>query len=223
MDYHAPSLTERFAILWQRGVRLAIRLAIAFGLAAVTAIILGAAVTDNALAQIIVTMLAALALWIPFALLVVTVERFFRSRRSKRERKLAAGRSSTTDDSWVRLFAAAPAQSERLAAMQRSLERSRLSLGSADLDPDAHDLCVLIDRRLPELIHRELDALPPDDVNRRRQVGELIDLVEQFARHCGRRRDDDAGGARYDAAVLRRRFEERLSEPRGTASLPSRE
>lgn len=210
MPYHSSSPTDRVASLWQRGVRLATRLAIAFGLSTLAAIMLGAAATDNAFVQIIVTVLAALALWMPFAVLIVRVERFFASRRSRRERKAAPAKAAA-DDSWRRLFAVAPGQGERLTAMQRSLERSRLALGGADLDPDAHDLCVLIDRRLPELIHRELDSLPPDDVNRRRQVAELIDLIEQFARHCGRRRDEDSRGVRYDAEVLRRRFEERLS------------
>ena len=81
------------------------------------------------------------------------------------------------------------------------------------LDPDAHDLCVLIDRRLPELIDRELDALPPDDRGRREGVAALIRLVEQFARHCGAKRDGRAASSAYEAEVLRRRFEERLAPP----------
>jgi hypothetical protein len=119
--------------------------------------------------------------------------------------------SRPASDSWRRLAAAAPRRIEHLAVLQRSLERSRTSLGGETLDFDAHELCVLIDRRLPELIDRELDNLAPDDRNRERQLDELVSLIEQFARHCSRRRSDSASDSRYDAEVLRRRFEARLS------------
>lgn len=98
-----------------------------------------------------------------------------------------------------------------MKVLQRSFERSRQALGSADLDPDAHDLCVLIDRRLPELIDRGLDDLPPDDRDRGRKLDELVNLVEQFARHCSRKGAGEVDLPTYDAQVLRRRFEERLS------------
>ena len=212
---YPPSLGERMSSLLQRGVRLATRLAIAFGLAVVAAILLGAAVTDNAFAQVIVTVLGALGLWIPFAVLVTRIERFILGRRLRRSVTQSAGPGGRpqADDSWRRLQAFVPAETARLAVLRRSLDRSRLALGKADLDPDAHDLCLLIDRRLPELIHRELDSLPPDDRNRRRHLGELVGLIEQFARHCSRKQSGDPAAAGYQAAVLRRRFEERLSSP----------
>lgn len=210
-DYQG-SLSERVTIVWQRGVRLATRVAIAFGLSTLTAIVLGAAVTDNAFAQIAITVLAAFGLWLPFVFLVTRVERFVNRRRSSRAERAATNRTAggPGDESWHRLFAIAPVHSDRLSALRRSLEQSRLELGKADLDPDAHDLCILIDRRLPELIHRELDSLPPDDRNRGRQLGELIELVEQFARHCSRKRSQ-SDLAQYEAEVLRRRFEARLT------------
>lgn len=219
-SYHR-SLGERLTDLWQRGVRLATRLAIAFGLAVAAGIGLGAAVADNGFVQILVTMLAALGFWLPFAFLVARVERFFARRRAPRPKADATATPSIADgpaqEEWRRLAAVAPRQSERLAVLQRSIERSRLALGKADLDPDAHDLCVLIDRRLPELIHRELDTLPPDDRNRRRQIDELVGLIEQFARHCSRRRSSDSSETRHEAAALRRRFEDHLTGP-GTLS-----
>lgn len=200
---------------WDRAVRLATRLAIGFGLAVVAAILLGAAVTDNGFVQVLVTAFAALGLWIPFAVLVTRVDRHFADRRVRRASKAAArfATGGPADDSWSRLAAVAPRYSERITVLQRSLDRSRLALGKADLDPDAHDLCVLMDRRLPELIHRELDTLPPDDSNRARQIGDLVDLIEQFARHCSRKRSGEVDDAGFEAAVLRRRFEERLSDP----------
>ena len=200
-------------ILWRRGVRLATRLAIAFGAATLAAIILGAAVTDNAFAQIVVTVLAALGLWLPFTLLIGGVERLFERRRAPRgEDGPARIGDGKADQSWRRLLAMAPAQSERIAVLRRSLDRSRLQLGQAGLDPDAHELCVLIDRRLPELIDREIENLSPDDRNRTRELRELVELIEQFARHCSRNPSAGDAAPRYDAAVLRRRFEQRLSE-----------
>jgi hypothetical protein len=215
MDFgYPPSLSERMTYWWQRGLRLARRLAIAFGLGTLTAIFVGAAVTDNAFVQILVTMLAALGLWLPWFVAIAWVEGLFERRGSRRagHQAPAIEQGSSGGDHWRRLLAVAPSDSDRIRAISRSLETSRRQLGRADLDPDAHDLCVLIDRRLPELIDRELDNLPPDDRNRRRQLGELVSLVEQFARHCSRKRSGEPGTTEYEAAVLRRRFEQRLSE-----------
>ena len=210
-----PSLSERMTSYWERGVRIATRFAIAFGLSTLTGIGIGFAVTDNVVAQIFVTVLSAFALWIPF---VVGVARFEAWRNARRNRKalaavpIAQRANREFEKDWQRLVSLAPGQRERLTAIKSSIDRSRLALGKAELDPDAHDLCVLIDRRLPELVRHELDDLPPDDGSRRRQVGELIDLVEQFARHCGRQRDGLSTGSAREAAVLRRRFEARLAD-----------
>lgn len=205
---------ERISFLLQSGVRLATRLAIGFGLAAIAAVALGAAVTDNGFVQILVTAFAALALWLPFTFAVYGVERLFKRAAPARQRDPAPaiGADSAADGSLARLLAAAPAEAERIAAIRASLGRSRLQLGTAKLDPDAQELCVLMDRRLPELIERELANLPAPGAGRDRQLGELIDLVEQFAGHCGARRIGASASAAYDAAVLRRRFEARLAE-----------
>jgi len=211
-DGYVP-FEERMNALFRRGVRLASRLAMAFGLSALTAIVLGGAATDNAFVQILVTAFAALALWIPYFLLIVGVERLFTRRPAAEQVVTASATRALEKDSWTRLAALAPAHAHRVEVLQRSFERSRETLGKSDLDPDAHDLCVLIDRRLPELIDRELDDLPPDDRDRGRRLNDLVDLVEQFARHCSRKGSGEAGLPRYDAQVLRRRFEERLSNP----------
>ena len=202
---------ERLSGLFRRGVHLASRLAMAFGLSAITAIVVGGAVTDNAFVQVLVTAFATLAFWIPIFLMILGVERLFSRRSSPAAIPATAGPVRSDEDSWTRLARAAPAHAHRVEVLQRSFERSRLALGKADLDPDAHDLCVLIDRRLPELIDRGLDDLPPDDRHRGRQLDELVDLVEQFARHCSRKGSGDSDLPRYDAQVLRRRFEERLA------------
>ena len=207
-----PPFGERIDFLWKRGVRLVTRAAIAFAMSTAAAIGLGAAVTDNGLAQTLITVLAALAFWVPSFFMVVRVDKWF-ARRETHHGTAASETSPRADDHvWRRLFALAPAEAPRLAVLRRSLERSRQSLGRAELDPEAHELCILIDRRLPELIHHELEILPPDDMHRRREVRHLINLVEQFARHCSRRGSAEDGRTEFQAKVLRRRFEARLSE-----------
>lgn len=211
MPPETPPFGERIDFLWKRGMRFVSRAAIAFALSTAAAVGLGAAVTDNGLVQTLITVLAALAFWVPSFLIVVRVEKWF-AHRSAHHGTAPPQTSSPDDDVWRRLFALAPAHSARLAVLKRSLQRSRLTLGSAELDPEAHELCILIDRRLPDLIHHELEVLPPDDLHRRQKIRELIDLVEQFARHCSRRGSTEEGKAEFQAKVLRRRFEARLSE-----------
>src|SRR5688572_6038142 len=83
--HHRPA-SERIALLWQRGLRWAARVAIALGLSTATGIALGAAVTDNAFVQILVTILAALGFWLPFVVLVAAIDRLLhRPRRPRRE------------------------------------------------------------------------------------------------------------------------------------------
>lgn len=210
-NFGYPPLDDKLSQLWRQGVRFATRVAIAFGLSAASAIMLAAAVADNAFVQILVTGFATVAFWIPWLLIILGVERMFTRRPKPASRQTIGVAASPVVSGWDRLVAVAPRQSERIRVLQRSVERSRTSLGSEKLDPDAHDLCVLIDRRLPELIDRELDELPPDDRDRGKKVDELVDLIEQFARHCSR-----SGGSetsRFNAEVLRRRFEERVSKP----------
>ena len=202
---------ERIDDLWKRGVRFITRAAIAFALSTAAAIGVGAAVTDTAFAQIVVTVLASLAFWIPALVFVLGVDRWRAGRREKNVNE-PPEELSRDEGVWRRLLASAPTESQRLAGLRRSLERSRLTLASAELDPEAHELCILIDRRLPDLIHHELEILPPDDRHRRQKVRELIDLVEQFARHCSRAGSADEADAEFHANVLRRRFEARLSE-----------
>ena len=211
-DY--PSFGERMSEMMDRGMRIARRVGLAFGLSIVMAIFVGAAVTDNAFVQILVTIMATIGLWLPTLFAIVSVEGWIdrRRRRPASAMTIEATATPSAGNHWKRLTSVAPGQTDRLRAIQRSLETSRTTFGSASLDPEVHDLCVLIDRRLPELIDRQLDALPPDDRGRRQAVGELVDLVEQFARHCGRKRDGDASGSSYQAEILRRRFEERLSD-----------
>lgn len=204
---------EPFAGLIRRGMRVAKRLAISFALAVVLAIGVGAVSTDNAFVQILITAVATCALWLPLFFAIAGIERLF-ARKPAREQTAEPSLASPGQDEdriWRRLAAAAPHHADRIAVLRRSIDRSRLTLGNAELDPDAHDVCLLIDRRLPELIERDLDDLPPDDRGRSRHIGELIDLIEQFARDCSRRNSSNSSADRHSADVLRRRFEAHLS------------
>ena len=203
---------QRLADAAERGMRIARITLVAFGIAVIAAIWLGAAVTDNAFAQIFVTLFATFAFWPLVGSAAFAIDSRIRRRRVRAQEPQVI-EVTAVDASWVRLARAAPAESERIGAIQRSLATSHVALRDAQLDPDAHDLCVLIDRRLPELIDRELDSLPPGDRERRERVSSLIGLVEDFARHCGRKRDGNPAGSDYQAEVLRRRFEERLAPP----------
>lgn len=202
-----------FQSIWQRGIRLARRLGISFALSALLSILVGAATTDNAFAQILITALCLLAFWIPLFLLVVGAERWWHRRSDVRPKQAQPmlGNNSEADRSWRRLALAAPREAERISVLRRSIDRSRVTLGKAELEPDAIDLCVLIDRRLPQLIDHELDDLPPGDRDRNQALSDLITLIEQFARECSRRGADNSEDARRSAEVLRRRFEAHLS------------
>jgi hypothetical protein len=210
---YRPDPEDPFADLFQRGMRIARRLGISFALSAVAAIVVGAAATDNWFVQLLITAFATIAFWPPLFFLVAWTERLF-SRGPAQAHGVASSNSAgttETDRIWRRLVAAAPHHAERIAVLQRSIDRSRTSLGRSKMDVDAHEVCALIDRRLPELIERDLDDLPPDDRGRKRQIEELIDLIEQFARDCSRRNASNAPADRYGAEVLRRRFEAHLS------------
>jgi hypothetical protein len=193
-----------------RSIHFGKRAALAFGLAAVSAIVLAASVSDNGVAQILITLFAAIALWAPMLIALLWGERALRRRPAPPAPIDAVARDRSAAH-WRRLALAAPDQRERIQGLERSIERSQRKLRAARLDPEAHDLCILIDKRLPDLIDRELDALPPDDRGRRERIDGLIKLVDQFVRHCGKHGQSDDAGHDREAEILRRRFEQRLA------------
>lgn len=218
LPYPPNPFEDGLTNLWRQGLRLVRNVAIAGALAGLGGILLGAALTDGWLAQIFVTIFAALVLWLPMLGATIWASRLFGGRRRAAPSQVDVTPNKADPDnrlaaSWRRLSLAAPRQRERIVTLQRSLERSRTSLGATAMDTDAHELCAMIDKRLPDLIDHELDSLAPDSRGRNAQVGELVDLVEQFVRHCGAKRDGSAVNSAYQAEVLRRRFEARLADP----------
>ncbi len=213
--YPPSQFEDGLTNLWRQGLRLARNVAIAGALAGLGGIVLGAALTDGWLSQIFVTLFAAFVLWLPMLGLTVWVSRTFGGRRRAGPTVVDVTPNTPEgrlDSSWRRLVRAAPRQRERIVTLQRSLDRSRTTLVAKEMDSDAGELCAMIDKRLPDLIDHELDSLAPDRRGRDRQVGELVDLVEQFVRHCGTRRDGAGDDSAFQAEVLKRRFEARLAD-----------
>lgn len=215
--YPPSPFDDGIANLWRQGLRFARNVAIAGALAGLGGIVLGAVLTDGWLAQIFVTLFAAFVLWLPMLGVTIWASRLLGGRR--RAGPVTVDVTPNTvenrlESSWRRLSVAAPRQRERIVTLQRSLVRSRTSFAATSMDTDAHELCAMIDKRLPDLIDHELDSLAPDSRGRERQVGELVDLVEQFVRHCGAKRDGAADHSAYQAEVLKRRFEARLNDDR---------
>lgn len=207
-------LPDQIGRTFDRIVHLSKRAALAFGLSAISAIMIGAAATDNGFVQLLVTLFATIALWVPILLTLLWGERLFRRSSAPASSQIIdAVATPVAGQHWQRLARAAPDQRERIHGLQLSIERSRVRLSTASFDPQATDLCVLINRRLPDLIDRQLDALPPDDRGRREQVNELVNLVDQFARHCSRHGADDTAVHEREAEILRRRFEDHLAPP----------
>lgn len=215
--YSPSPLEDGLGNLMRQGLRFARNVAIAGVLAGLGGLVLGAALTDGWLGQIFVTLFAAFLLWLPMLGLTMWVSRML-GRRGQAVPAVVDVTPNKPEDrlssSWRRLSVAAPRQRERIVSLQRSLDRSRTSLSNAALDADAGELCAMIDKRLPDLIDHELDSLAPDSRGRDRQVGELVDLVEQFVRHCGAKRDGAADSSAFQAEVLKRRFETRLADDR---------
>lgn len=215
--YPPSPFDDGIANLWRQGLRFARNVAIAGALAGLGGILFGAALTEGWLAQIFVTLFAAFVLWLPMLGVTIWASRLLGGRRRAGPVTVDVTPNtveSRLESSWRRLSVAAPRQRERIVTLQRSLERSRTSLAAKEMDSDAGELCAMIDKRLPDLIDHELDSLAPDSRGRERQVGELVDLVEQFVRHCGAKRDGAADHSAYQAEVLKRRFEARLNDDR---------
>lgn len=207
--YRLP-VQDRIGRFVERCFQFGKRAALAFGLAVMAAIAIGALATDNGLVQLFVTVVAAIALWGPFLIALLWGEKTF-CRQAAVAPETVAAAADESDKPWLRLAFSAPYQRVRIVGLRQSIARSRVRLSNAKLDPEAVDLLVLIDRRLPDLIDRELDALPPNDGERRDKLDALVNLIDQFARHCSRRGADDSLAHEREAEILRRRFEERLA------------
>src|SRR5690242_12601724 len=99
---------DKLQRLWRQSVRFVVRVAIAFGLSAASAIMLAAAVADNGFVQILITGLAAIAFWIPWLLLILGIERMFTRRSRPASRQTIDVSATAVASGWDRLVAVAP-------------------------------------------------------------------------------------------------------------------
>lgn len=207
------------ATLYRRGISLLMRLAVAGMLAVVAAIALGAVATGGGLVQLLVTLLAAVALWIPAFLLVSA---FARMRRRRRERaalaksatsRPAQGAPSSTgeiDTAWNGLAAAAGRRQAEVRRLENQLAAVWQALPTQTLDPQVHELQLLIGKRIPQLIETRLACLPLRRAEREAAVDELLTLLSDFAEDSVGRYERLAIGSRERHAVVRRRIEQHL-------------
>ena len=199
----------------QRAFRILLRLAVAGGLAAVAGIILGALATSGGFAQLALTGFAAFALWIPMFLLLSGIARW-RARRAAQPRlaRRTGKLTRSSRASWTRLQQlAGPRAGEVVTACNRlALVHERLP-GNA-LDPQAHELRLLIEKRIPQLISSRLSSLPASSKERTEAIDSLVDLVDRFAADSDQRCEQLAQASRSEHEAVRQRIEDHLAAPR---------
>lgn len=205
--------------LYQRALSLLIRLALGGMLAAVGGIAVGAAATDGGLVQLLVTGLAAMALWIPAFLLVSRLAAWRRRRRIRQASvagspaggKDAPARPTVAiDAAWSKLALAAGPRHGDVRRIEGQLAQVWRALPSQSLDPQTHELQLLMGRRIPELIETRLSCLPLRRRERAEAVDELLHLLADFAQDSAGRYEQLAVDNRNRHAIVRRRIEDHL-------------
>lgn len=126
-------------------------------------------------------------------------------------RRRAAVPVNPFSTAWNKLEVEAVGAESRVAVARRSCERFRATLKGAPLDPEAHSLLVIVERRIPELIEARLGRLKECDERQRSLiVDDLLDLLERFAADCERRQRQPADEAYSEDAVLTAHIEAHL-------------
>ncbi|MFC7536542.1 hypothetical protein ACFQPG_04090 [Sphingomonas sp. GCM10030256] len=196
-----------------RAIRILLRLATAGALATVGGIAVGAMATDGGFLQLLVTFVAAIALWIPAFILLSGIAGWRRGRAERvwqleEQRRLAP----VGGQSWVQLRSLAGYRAEEVHALCSQLASTREQLPTQSLDPQVHELRILIEKRIPQLIDSGLACLPADPRERTEATNELIDLVGRFAADCRERERQVAHGHHAEHQALRRRIEDHLTD-----------
>lgn len=213
--------------LYQRGVSLLLRLTLAGMLAVLAGIVVGALATGGGLVQLLITAIAATALWIPAFLLVSRIAAWRRNRRMRDCLQVPPARSSSAkttggsaspDAAWSRLSLAAGVHRAEVRRLEAQLAEVWRALPNPSLDPQVHELQLLIGRRVPELIETRLSCLPLRRDEREQAVGELLDLLGEFTDDTMRRYEGLAISGRQRHEVVRRRIQGHL-EGRGLTPL----
>lgn len=196
----------------RRAIRVLLRLVSAGALAAVAGIIIGAVATAGGLVQLLVTAFAAFALWIPAFLLLSGFARW----RGSRQRRVVQAREQRRfapigGAAWDRLEQAAESRAPELRALRSELAGIHAALPVQSLDPQVHDLRVLIEKRIPQLIDSGLACLPDETQARSAATSELVDLVGRFARGSREQERILVNASRREHDAVRRRIEGHLT------------
>ncbi len=213
--------------LYQRSVSLLLRLAVAGMLAVLAGIVIGAVAGGGGLVQLLITAMAATALWIPAFLVVSRVAGWLRKRRLRDTLRTsdqkgtvaeAAAPAATIDMAWSRLALVAGPHRADVRRMEAQLAEVWRALPGQSLDPQVHELQLLIGRRVPELIETRLSCLPLRRDERELAVGDLLKLLGDFTQDTVGRYESVATAGRQRHEIVRRRIEGHL-EGRGISPL----
>lgn len=206
--------------LYRRATSLLARLAVGGMVAVVAAILLGAVATSGGLIQLLVTLLAAVALWLPAFFLVSRVADWRRQRRRRAtlrrpfEQSAVAGDQTSEpariDAAWSGLAQVSGSRAPEVRRLEQQLASVWRALPSQSLDPQVHEMQLLIRKRIPELIDTQLTCLPLRRSERGAAVDELLHLLSDFTADSVERYDRLAGSGREQHQVLRRRIEGHL-------------
>ena len=205
--------------LYRRATSLLARLAVGGMVAVVAAILLGAVATSGGFIQLVVTLLAAVALWLPAFFLVSRIADWRRQRRRRAtlrrplEQAVTGDRTSEParlDAAWSGLAQVSGSRAPEVRRLEQQLAFVWRALPSQSLDPQVHELQLLIGKRIPELIDTQLTCLPLRRSDRGAAVDELLHLLADFTADSVERYDRLAGSGREQHQVLRRRIEGHL-------------
>lgn len=214
--------------LYRRGLSLLTRLALGGMLAAIAAILIGAVATGGGLVQLLVTAFAAFALWIPAFLLVSRIAEWRRRRRIREALSVESRRGRAAggvaplaqiDAAWGSLALAVGERRSEVHRIEQQLAAVWRGLPANSLDPQVHELRLLIGRRIPQLIDTQLACLPLSRSRRAAETDSLIELLHEFTSDSVRRYEAIAISRQSDHAIVRQRIEDHLGRDDGLKPL----
>lgn len=213
--------------LYRRGMSLLARLAIGGMVAAIAGIVIGALATGGGFVQLLVTAFATMALWLPAFFLVSRVASWRRRRQMRAAVSAPANKARVAgpprpadaiDASWNRLAMVAGQRHSEVRRIEGQLAEVWRALPAQSLDPQVHELQLLIGQRIPQLIDTQLSCLPLRSRERGQAVDELLNLLGDFTQDSVGRYERLAIGSRHQHEIVRRRIEDHLGR-NGLSSL----
>ena len=194
-----------------RAIRSLARLAFAASIALLGGLVVGVLISPGSAEQLSVSLLTALGLVIPTYKLLRMPRKneiatpqiapsslpqlapeeakpAFPTRRRWFRRLQKPNPDNRIEAAWDALAGEAIGSENRVLVARRSCTRLREALKARPLDPHAHDLLVLLEKRVPELIEGRIKRTVGADERQRSLVLEdLLELLERVAAECERR------------------------------------